>query len=428
MPQPISRVPPVRLDLLFYLVGLTFAGASALWSEFYGYRVWGNLATIGYLLAVAHTALLAGRGPGRLRSRWIPIGLVAIFAILVPTAVLVIVRSPAFVWGPWPWSFPAQPEVWVVERSARLLLDDGTPYPALGPTPHPDDYTPYGPAMTIYGLPRAILGDGPATDARLMFLAISVLCVVLTLRLLGWPRVPVLAAQLAVVNPITALTASVAGDDLPVIALIVLAAALVYRAGPVPAGMVGALVVNTKLTALPAMAVLTVAMFAHRGGRAGAIFLGTICAATVIIVGPVLAADPAMFIEHLIKFPAGLGQARSPAASPLPGHLIAQAGPIGHAVAIGLLGVAACAITAWLVLRPPRTPADTLTRIAVGLGAAIVLAPATRWGYLIYPLAMLGAAAGFAATTPNPGSAADTHAHGGTPVGPTESVADPDPY
>jgi hypothetical protein len=420
-----SRFRTLRVDLLFYLVGLTFAAASALWAEFYGYRVWGNFATVGYLLALAHTAFLAGTRPGWLGSRWTPVGVAAVLAILIPTAVLVIVRSPAFVWGPWPWSFPAQPEVWVVERSARLLLDSGTPYPPLGPQPHPDDYTPYGPAMIVYGLPRALFGDGPLTDARLMFLAVGALAVVATLRVLGWPRIPVLAAQLAVVSPLTALTATVAGDDLPVIALIVLAAALVYRSGPVPAGIVCALVVNTKLTALPALAVLAVAMAVHRGGRALLIFLGVIVAVTVIIVGPVFAVDPAMFVEQVIKFPVGLGQARSPAASPLPGHLIAQTGPIGHALAIGLLGAAACAITAWLVLRPPRTAADALIRIAVGLGVAIVLAPATRWGYLIYPLAIVGAVAVFSGATQR---TTETHAHGGTSLGPTESAANPDTY
>jgi hypothetical protein len=90
-------------------------------------------------------------------------------------------------------------------------------------------------------------------------------------------------------------------------------------------------------------------------------------------------------------YPAGLGEAGSPAASPLPGHLIAQLGPVGHGVSLALLAAAACALVAWLVIRPPRDPADVLLRTAVGLGTAIILAPATRWGYLVYPLALAGA-------------------------------------
>jgi hypothetical protein len=317
----------------------------------------------------------------------------------------------------------------VVERAARLLLAGGTPYPdliVLGRPPVPDDYTPYGPVMAVFGLPRALFGAGPLTDARVWFLLGAAAVVVLTWRVLGWPRARIGAAQMAVLSPLTALIAATAGDDLPVVALIVLATVLVFRAGPVPAGIACALVVNAKLTALPALVVLAVAVAAYRGARALAWFLGTVAAATAIIVTPVLLRGPGAFVEHVIRFPAGLGQARSPAASPLPGHLIAATGPVGHAIAVALLGITACAITAWLLLRPPRAPADALGRIAAGLGAAIVLAPATRWGYLIYPLALLGAMIQLGA--PSSVRAAEPHAHGDTPVGPTESVANPDTH
>ncbi len=70
-----------RLDLLFYLVSLLFAAASAMFSEFYGYRVWGNFATVGYLLAAVLTGLThcpvrvrhsprTCSGPAGHRSRW----------------------------------------------------------------------------------------------------------------------------------------------------------------------------------------------------------------------------------------------------------------------------------------------------------------------------------------------------------------------
>lgn len=416
-----------RFDLLFYLVSLLFAAGTAVFSEFYGYRVWGNFATVGYLLAAALTGFAPFSRTGLtissrlLRSRWTPVAVVGLLAGVVPLLVLAFRRAPDFVWGRWPWAFPAQPEVWVVERSADLLLADGTPYPdlsLLGRPPHPDDYTPYGPSMTVFGLPRALFGDGALTDARVAFALASVLIVVAALAVLGWPRVPVAAAQLAAVSPLTLLTAAVAGDDLPVIALIVLATALVYRAPPVWAGVVCALMVTMKLTALPALAVLAVAMAVHRGTRGLVVFAGAVLAASAVIVVPVLLADPASFAEHVILYPAGLGQAGSPAESPLPGHLIARLGPVGHAVSLTLLATAACVIGAWLVLRPPRDPAGATLRIAAGLGAAIILAPATRWGYLVYPLALLGAMAGFASV----GTATDR-----TTAGPTDDlVANPD--
>ncbi len=55
-----------------------------------------------------------------------------------------------------------------------------------------------------------------------------------------------------------------------------------------------------------------------------------------------------------------------------------------------LLGVAALAVSVWLVRRPPRTGADALLRIAVGLGAFTMLTPATRFGYLVYVSVLLG--------------------------------------
>ena len=393
-----------RPDLLFYAVGVIFALVSAIFSEFYGYRVWGNFATAGYGAALLLSLLSTRVSVPALRSRWTPVWVVAVLAIAAPVLFLVFRRAPDYVWGPWPWSFPSQPEVWVVERSARLLIDHGTPYldlTALGRPPVPDDYTPYGPVMSVFGLPRALLGDSGFTDARLVFILASVLIIVLALRVLGRPRIPVGAVQLAAVSPLTALTACVGGDDLPVIALVVLATALAYRGHPVWTAVVCALVVSMKLTALPAVAVLAVAVVVGhrtRAFRALATFVGVLLGVLALVTVPVLVRDPASFVEHVIKFPAGLGKATSPAASPLPGHLIAMTGPVGHTIAIVLLAIAAVTITTWLVLRPPRTASDAMLRIATGLGTAIMLAPATRWGYLVYPLAMIGAVLGFRAT------------------------------
>ncbi|WP_236791178.1 glycosyltransferase 87 family protein [Amycolatopsis sp. GM8] len=393
-------IPPLAVDLVFYLGCLAYAVASAIGSEFYGFRVWGGLAAIGYGLAAAHTVWLwtQPRRPGLWNSRRLGLAAIFVFAMLVPLAVLVVRRLTGVDWLITPYSWAAQPEVWVIERSASLLLHNGTPYvdvTALGRAPEVNDYTPYGPVMTLFGLPRALFGGSPVadalTDARLMFGLTACVCVWLTLRLMGNPRVPVRAIQLAVACPLTALTWSVAGPDLAIVGLLLVAGALAARDRPVASAIVLAAVVSAKLIVAPAVVVVAVLTFTRLGGRALARFLGTLIVAGALFTVPALLVDPAAFIEHVIRFPAGLGVVTSPAASPLPGYLIASTGTAGRVLAFVLLGAAAIAILIWLLRRPPVTGSDAMLRTAAGLGAFTLLTPATRYGYLVYPLVLLGA-------------------------------------
>lgn len=404
---------PLRWDLGFYLACLAFALPTALKSEFYGYRVWGTFATVAYALGALHSGWLllsarAGRTPpGVLRSRWCGIGAVALLAMILPLLLLVIRRLTGVDWLITPFSWAAQPEVWVIERSADLLLHHGTPYvdvTALGRPPVVNDYTPYGPVMAVFGLPRALFGGTPLgdalTDARWMFALSACACVLGTLKLLKWPKVPVGAAQLALACPLTALTWAVAGPDLAIVGLLVLACALAATGRAAWAGLVLALVVSAKLIVAPAAAVLAVFVLVRRGGvshktgldwPAVGRFASALVATTAALHLPVYLVDPAAFVEHVFRFPLGMGVVRSPAASPLPGHLIAETGAIGQVAAFALVGAAAVAMLVWLVRRPPANGSGAVLRIAVGLGALILLTPATRWGYLVYPLVLLGA-------------------------------------
>ena len=89
-------------------------------------------------------------------------------------------------------------------------------------------------------------------------------------------------------------------------------------------------------------------------------------------------------------FPLGLTKQKTPAASPLPGHLLADTGMAGHWAAVGLLAVAGVAFVVWLIARPPRDTRAAAWRLAVGLTAMFTLAPATRWGYFVYPIGLVG--------------------------------------
>lgn len=388
-------------DLAVYLACTAFASVTAMASTYETHRVWGGYATAGYWFA-ACIVLVASTGPRHRRLlRWLAVAVATVLALLVPLTILVTRRLSGgdFATDASAWS--AQPEVWVIERSARLLVDTGTPYvdvTNLGRPPVVDDYTPYGPVMPVFGLPRALVTgagmDAPVllalTDARVVFIAVAVLCAVAAWSILRRPPVPIAAAQLAVLCPATAQTFAVAAPDLAVLGLLVLALALALTDRWVLAGVVMAGVVSAKLTAAPALVVLAVLLGARSGWRAAAGFLGALTVGAAAVTVPVALRDPAAFVEHVIAFPAGSAEVTSPAASPLPGHLIASTGSAGHAIAIGLLCAAALAILAWLLLHPPVTGSDAALRIAVGLATATLLTPATRWGYLVYPLVLLG--------------------------------------
>jgi hypothetical protein len=413
-PARTGEAAPLRWDLGFYLACLAFALPTALVSEFYGYRVWGNFATVAYGFGAAHSGYLllsARRGQqprGVLGSRWCGIAVVLLLAMIFPLALLVIRRLTGVDWLITPFSWAAQPEVWVIERSADLLLHHGTPYVdvyALHRPPEVNDYTPYGPVMSVFGLPRALFGGTPLadalTDARWMFALAACACVLGTLKLLKWPKVPVGAAQLALACPLTALTWAVAGPDLAIVGLLVLSCALAATGRAAWSGLVLALVISAKLIVAPAAAVLAAFVLARRGKpvdwTALTRFASALVATTAALHLPVYLVDPAAFVEHVFRFPLGMGAVRSPAASPLPGHLIAETGAAGRVASFVLVGAAAVAMLVWLVRRPPANGSGTLLRIAVGLGALILLTPATRYGYLVYPLVLLGASLAFRA-------------------------------
>jgi hypothetical protein len=90
-----------------------------------------------------------------------------------------------------------------------------------------------------------------------------------------------------------------------------------------------------------------------------------------------------------VLFPLGLTRQKTPAASPLPGHLLAQTGHTGHLIAVGLLVLAGLGVTAWLILAPPKDVPSATWRLIIGLTLMFTLAPATRFGYYIYPAGLL---------------------------------------
>ena len=111
--------------------------------------------------------------------------------------------------------------------------------------------------------------------------------------------------------------------------------------------------------------------------------------ALILITAPKLVADPRALFENTVAFPLGLASRHTPAASPLPGHLLAGAGHAGHLVAVVLLVVAGLGVAVSLVVRPPRDVGAATLRLVVALVLLFALAPEARFGYFAYPAVLL---------------------------------------
>ncbi|GAB3986137.1 glycosyltransferase 87 family protein [Actinoallomurus acanthiterrae] len=331
-----------------------FAGVFAATAGTAAHRGWGTAAAVGY--ACAALVAVASRTAGRACA--------FAGAALVPLAVLIVTGQ-------------AQEEVSVVARSGAALLRHGTPYPPVPGTAY-TSYDPYLPGMAVFGL--------TGLDPRVLFtgvFAAAITAGMVVSRSHGGPRrvgcMGILIVTLA--SPLVALPVAVGGDDLPVLGFACLGLALA-RNRPGAAGLALGAAGTLKPTAWP---VLITVFFLLRARRKARRYVIAAAAVLTAGVGVPAALDPSGFTTNAVLFPLGLTPATSPAASPLPGHLLAGLGPAGYTVAAALLALAAVAVGVSLVLRPPSDVRGAARRAALGLTLAICLLPAARWGYFLYP-------------------------------------------
>ena len=339
-------------------------------------RVWGTFAASSYAVSAITAVAVRLRG--------------ASLAVLISLA-----GSLA---APLAWmahTGMAQPEVAVVIRSAAMYVHQGTPYasPAALAVAHTwRAYDPYLPALIVFGVPRALAG-GLLTDPRIWFGIVFVATFGAAARIAGVRR-PVWWTLLVTASPVVALPLAVGGDDLPVLGLMCLGLALASRAarGSWPwvagAGLAIGLAAAMKATAWPAVAVLAALFAARLGWRPVAWFGAAVAGAGLVTDGITVAVRPAAAVVNTVLYPLGLTKATSPAASMLPGHLLAGAGAWGHWTALALMALAAAGVGVSLIIRPPRDAHGAGWRLALGLALLFMLAPATRVGYFVYPLGL----------------------------------------
>jgi hypothetical protein len=361
-------------------------------------QVWAIWAACGYAVAL----FMLWRWSG-MRVRIAAVGVSVALAVLAPLLWLSV-------------AYPLEAGMMVIDRSATLLLQHGSPYLPAAQVTSWLSYNPYLPVMTLFGLPSAAGLSGLAGNSG-VWIAIGTVVPLAAAFWIARPhrgcatcrRDALLATAVAVASPVVGLNLAVITTDPPVLAFILLALALAARpvaatwpagatraAGAIGSGVALGVACDLKSTAWLAVPVLA-AMFAARdGARAAGRF---VAASAVTVVLLVAALAPAALtslrgadalVQNSVLFPLGLTRYKTPAESLLPGHLLTAMGSVGHVVSVGLLLAAALGIAISLVIRPPRDVPAAARRLAVGLALMFLLGPNVRFGYFIYPLGLIG--------------------------------------
>ena len=247
--------------MAIFAASAVYAGVVAVFSGIGVHRQWAIMAAPAYLLA----AVAAGW-----KRRGLDVSLLLGFAggLIVPLTWMAAHGE-------------SQREIKVIIRSAWSLIHHGTPYHStavLAGTQNPDVFNPYLPVMALYGMARTVLGGGILTDPRLWLGATFVGAFALALSSAGatdiWRWTGLVTA-----TPLVAFPLAVGGDDLPVLGLMCLGLALLWRPGRQPglvlAGLTLGVAAAMKATAWPVLIVAVVWLAARDGMRAAARFAFT---------------------------------------------------------------------------------------------------------------------------------------------------------
>ena len=318
---------------------------------------------------------------------WRVAALTAVFAVAAP---LVVMMAQGGEWAA---------GMTVIQRSASLLIKDGTPYLPSAQLSSWLAYNPYLPAMALFGLPSAIGLHGAPGDPRVWLVVVTVAGLAAALSLgvphsvrdcLGCRRTLLRSIAIAIACPAVALNLAVTTTDPPVLALMLLALALLNSPQRLwLAALALGVACAMKPTAWLAIPVLFVMLWHRDGNRAAVKFTAASVTVFLVITVPVMLADPVAMAQNTVLFPLGLTSHLTPAQSLTPGDLLARTGPVGHDLSVVLLAVVGIAVAVLLLVRPPGNPRSAAWQLAIGLALMFTLGPDERFGYFIYPLGLI---------------------------------------
>lgn len=388
---------PEMFDTLLYLGSSALAFINIYVAAGGDYRQWGLLAFPPYLLAATITYYLEKRGTSASDNFGVRKALIlGLFftSLILPLSISVAQRTLAT-----PGAH-AQAEVVVIERCGDRVAANKNCY-----LNHPTtvgvsatnyskkldahSFVPYLPGIVIFGFPNSLNIPTPLRDARVAMTIFTLAIVLVALRI---SRLTSHAKwrifQFALVLPIGALPLVTGGDDLPVIALLLLGVILANRDKSWASGLAIGAAMVMKLTAWPMAFIL---LLSQRGRDTNQKsrwiqYLSGLVLLPIPVISIAALVNPHAFIINELLFPLGLTNVTSPAQSPLLGqalvHLFSK-----YQVAT-VLGLVSIGVSLTLLIYSkwrPRTISSTVAFAAVVLALATLLAPATRFGYLLYP-------------------------------------------
>ena len=387
-----ASLSPVLSDATLYFVAGVFALLLGLTSSEPAQWHWGYISFTGYFLA-SLVLLIASRWSTTFSLRKIVLVGLVVGVILIPLGLETHWRQNNGGHG------YAQPEVSVIERSAKNVVKGTDPYivdvkhgkvmNSIRGLPTYESFFPYFPLMSIFGLPDAITHRFYGlTDARIVMSLLTIAVGLVALRLFRAKREQKLRlAQVLFALPTGALFLATGGDDMPILALMLLGVVALQRkqiyVSAVSIGIASAM----KLTAWPMAlgALLTIRSKEFKGSlKQFAGVVGLILVATIL---PFAIKAPHAFFANVFAFPLGLTSVTSPAASALPGHILSTWWhPFKHIVPAGALIIGGYFTASYLKQHWPITLSKMLSLIGTCFVVLMSVSSATRFGYIIYPI------------------------------------------
>jgi hypothetical protein len=407
--ERVMAIPPEWGDALLYFASALFALATIYTSTNALYQVWGRMALSPFAFGALASAVLAwlvrrarrrrngALSPRQHRRAWLArlviAGCVFVGALAIPMGLEIL------------WQFDGapgshlQPEVTSVEIGGQDLVKGVNPYRPLvrehhavkyHPPGEPDyaGFLPYLPLMAVLGIPSEIWPNNGMSDARIFFCVTTLVAAALALYLCKADgRRKMRALQALVILPLASLPLSTGGDDIPVVAFLLLAMVLARRRRPFLSGVVLGIASAMKFTAWPLAVLALFAARGRKGERRPLTMLAGILVVAVPAIFPFALRGPFALIDDVVLFPLGLSAIPSTAASALPGHVLVTEFPsLNRALPLAVGIILAVGLARHLYKRTPRTASEVCTVAGVVMTVLIVLAPNPRVGYLLYPI------------------------------------------